>query len=226
MQNPPTYQSLQARWERSWRTYPDNLQLRLRRSISWLGRAECEMNRNDHDAAFIFYWIAFNAAYAEGHTESELRARRKYLRKVIKLDTKRGSDIHRLLEKELLASITTLLDNKYLFDPFWNYYKRKSGYDDWEKEFDRNRCRAYNALDIGDTMIVLHTLFERLTVLRNQLLHGGATWDGSVNRPQVENGARIMASLIPQFVDLMMKNPRRDWGKNFYPLIGVHPLKL
>ena len=62
-----------------------------------------------------------------------------------------------------------------------------------------------------------HTLFDRLYVLRNQLLHGGATWQGSVNRSQVTKGAEIMAVLMPQFVKLMMDNPLSDWGKPYYP---------
>ena len=43
--------------------------LRLRRSTSWLFRAETAMRdaNGDPDAAFIFLWIAFNALYAE-HT--------------------------------------------------------------------------------------------------------------------------------------------------------------
>ena len=41
----------------------DELALRTHRAISWIDRAEQETA--DHDAAFIFYWIAFNAAYAQ-----------------------------------------------------------------------------------------------------------------------------------------------------------------
>ena len=38
----------------------DDLNLRLRRALSWLERAEKEYATEDLDAAFIFYWIAFN----------------------------------------------------------------------------------------------------------------------------------------------------------------------
>jgi len=34
--------------------------LRVHRSISWVDRAEAELD--DHDARFLFLWIAFNAA--------------------------------------------------------------------------------------------------------------------------------------------------------------------
>ena len=52
-------------------------------------------------------------------------------------------------------------------------------------------------------------VFDRLYVLRNQLVHGGATWNSSVNRAQVRDGAAILGFLLPVFVDLMMDNPRR-----------------
>lgn len=40
------------------------LNLRTHRSISWLSRASALVD-DDPDAAFIFSWIAFNAAYAK-----------------------------------------------------------------------------------------------------------------------------------------------------------------
>ena len=70
-----------------------------------------------------------------------------------------------------------------------------------------------------DTRTILSELFDRLYVLRNQIMHGGATWKGSVNRPQVRDGARIMAFLVPRFASLMMSNPRIDWGPPRFPVV-------
>ena len=61
-----TAQSLTEKKDTLW---PDRfsdsneLALRTHRAISWIDRAEQETA--DYDAAFIFYWIAFNAAYAQ-----------------------------------------------------------------------------------------------------------------------------------------------------------------
>ncbi|WP_425067816.1 hypothetical protein [Reyranella sp.] len=38
-------------------------------------------------------------------------------------------------------------------------------------------------------------ILDRLYVLRNQLLHGGATWNSSVNRSQVRDGAAVLSRL-------------------------------
>ena len=58
-----------------------------------------------------------------------------------------------------------------------------------------------------------------LYVLRNQLVHGGSTWNSGVNRAQVRDGAEILAFLVPVFVDLMMDNSQEDWGRPFYPVV-------
>ena len=61
-------------------------------------------------------------------------------------------------------------------------------------------------------------------MLRNQLVHGGSTWNGSVNRDQVRNGARIMGLLVPLFIDLMMDNPQVAWGAPCYPVVKSLPV--
>src|SRR5437868_1365931 len=39
------------------------------------------------------------------------------------------------------------------------------------------------------------------------LVHGGATWNSDVNRAQVRDGAALLGTLLPIFVDLMMDHP-------------------
>ena len=104
----------------------------------------------------------------------------------------------------------------------------------WRYEFERENRAAELAIDramprgsapTSDAIReiqrakkqALQTLFERMYVLRNQMVHGGATYQGSVNGAQVRDGARIMALLLPVFLDLMMDNPKADWGVARYP---------
>ena len=58
-----------------------------------------------------------------------------------------------------------------------------------------------------------------LDVLRNQLVHGGATWNSSINRAQVKDGAAVLGWLLPVFIDIMLDNPDQDWGKPYYPVV-------
>ena len=213
-----TLESLSAEWERVQDSLPDNLALRMRRALSWLERAEKETN--DDDAAFIFYWIAFNAAYARDRSNDlEMREQHRfgdYIDDLFALDSNRT--IHSAIRDRFSESVRVLLENKFVYRQFWNHVSGR-GHRDWEQRFKKERQAIRRALGHEDTRFVLKTLFDRLYVLRIQLMHGGATWQGSVNRAQVKDGARIMAFLVPLFVSLMMSHPDKDWGPPDYPVV-------
>ncbi len=205
-----------ATLESKWKINPDSEQrqnpfnLRMRRATSWLARAEQE--RDDPDAAFIFYWIAFNAIYADDSPETyDLREGEKftdYFSRIADLDTNWG--VFNAIWKEHNQSIRDLLDNQFVYKPFW------MGARDWQTRFENDANRIKDDITSKRTDAVLGRLFERLYVLRNQLLHGGATWQSWVNRDQVEDGAAIMAFLVPHFINLMLDNPNTDWGQPPY----------
>lgn len=73
---------------------------------------------------------------------------------------------------------------------------------------------------MADGARVLSFVFDRLYVLHNQRVHGGSPWNSGVNRTKVCDGAAILAFVMPVFVDLMMDNPDKDWGKQFYPVVA------
>ena len=111
------------------------------------------------------------------------------------------------------------LDNRYVFDPFWKHHNGLAGFEDWEERFRASERRFLRALRSRDSVLVLRLVFDRLYVLRNQLVHGGSTWNSRVNRDQMRDGAAILAFLMPVFVDVMMDNPHEDWGRPFYPVV-------
>ena len=203
-----------------------DLGLRLRRATSWLARAERE--RDDPDAAFIFYWIAFNAAYAADigfdfddplgePAGSERRRFNDYFHKIVSLD--RDGLISDAVLRRFHRSIRPLLLNKFVFQPFWDFYNGKQRGDNWESRFAQYNKEVGAALNNEDAATILITLFNRLYVLRNQLVHGGATWNSSVNRRQVRDGAEIMAFMVPAFIDLMLEHREIDWGPPYYPVV-------
>ena len=204
--------------------------LRLRRALSWLSRAEEEFARDDFDAAFIFHWIAFNAAYGRlGPEPTEKKFFHEYLQRVISHD----GDAVKKATWSLEFPIRRLINNKYVFQLFWDYYNQESSDSKWEKEFKDRKNQIERALHqrtlalqqktarhIGNTIgssCLLCELFDRLYTLRNQLLHGGATCRGSVNRHQVKTGAEIMTVLVPCFLEVMIQYPEADWGSPRYP---------
>lgn len=50
-------------------------------------------------------------------------------------------------------------------------------------------------------------MFNRLYTLPNPLNHGGATWDGKVNRDPLRDCTRLLGKLVPVIIAPMMDNP-------------------
>ncbi|MEQ9241574.1 hypothetical protein [Roseovarius indicus] len=115
--------------------------------------------------------------------------------------------------------IRLFLENRYVFAPFWRYHHGDSDAQDWDVRFDAARRRFHDALSNGDTVRILSMLFDRLYVLRNQLMHGGATWNSGTNRDQLRDGAAILRDVVPVMADLMMEAPEGDWGVPMYPVV-------
>ena len=196
--------------------------LRIHRAIRWLKRAEKESD--DPDAAFIFYWIAFNAMYAEylptARAQWESESFRAFFEKITRVDER--NTIRDRVFDNLKDTILSLTGNPYVFRPYWNHYHKVedsggSHYGYWVDALEESKKSVKLRLAVGHTADVLETLFDRLYVLRNQLIHGGATWNSSVNRQQVEDGAMVMSFLVPAVIDLLIDNPGKFNGPAHYP---------
>lgn len=230
--------------------FPESFRLRIHRSLSWLSRARSAADdhrrileehirsrhsslctdlqaglhkaASDLDIAFITQWIAFNAAYArdwETAVQSPERHNlRQFLCAVCRLDKQRT--LYRLVWEEFSDSIRLLLDNRYVFQAFWDFQNGSIGEQEWLERFDAARKRARTALADQNTETVLFIIFDRLYTLRNQLVHGGATWNSSANRNQLRNGYAFLAACIPAILHIMMQHPDSpDWGQPLYPFV-------
>jgi len=191
------------------------IRIRLQRALSWLERAEKESD--DLDAGFIFYWVSFNATYskpkiAENETESDRF--KAYFARIVACD--KESKVYELIFRRFSSEINRILQNKYIFGLFW---QAQSGEFDgsWKQIFDDEKKRIATALNEESTAVILKILFSRLYVLRNQLLHGNATWEGKTNRTQVRDGYQLISKLQPVFLAIMILNYDKDWGYIMYP---------
>lgn len=220
MPGPLTFKMLKDKQRAIREGFPDTMGLRVHRAISWIGRAnDCG---DDADARFIFHWIAFNAAYADEREfqsmpQGERSAFLDFFTKLVALDSERR--IYNAVWQRFSGPVRLLLENRYVFNPFWQHHNGIGGYEDWQSRFTASSRAFANAFQGGDSARVLTFVFDRLYVLRNQLVHGGSTWNSGVNRAQVRDGAAILDFLLPVFVDLMMDNPQEDWGQPFYPVV-------
>ena len=214
----PSFEILKNKQRAIRDRFPETLGLRTHRSLSWLGRAEKETS--DSDVRFILLWIGFNAAYASDIVEdisSERGAFRNFFDTLIELD--KDHRIYNAVWERFPHEIRLLLNNKYVFAPFWNHHNNIAGFENWADSLSQSQRVIAIAMTKRDTARILSVVFDRLYVLRNQIVHGGATWNSGVNRSQVGDGAAVLGYLLPLFVDIMMDNPSRDWGKPFYPVV-------
>ena len=212
------FNTLKARQRKERENHPTNLALRVHRSLSWLDRAE---QADDVDGRFIFLWIAFNAAYAteidESSRLSEQETFKAFLSKLSELD-KQGR-ISDLVWKEFSGSIRILLDNPFVFHSFWEFQRGKISEADWQNRFASGKRQAQLALASNDSAAVLGVVFNRIYVLRNQLMHGGATWNSQVNRDQLRDCVNLLGKLVPVVIEIMLDNPHTLWGDASFPVI-------
>jgi len=197
--------------------HPEALRLRIHRALSWLVRSEQE--NVDADVRFILQWIAMNAAYARefGREETERSRAKAFLETLVGLDATK--QLHQALFQQFTGPIRNLIDNKFTFEPFWTAMRTHDASNRWEDGFASNKKAAFAAVMQGDTTKVLGIVFDRLYVLRNQLVHGGATWNSQVNRAQVADGAAILGTLVPLILAVMMEHPDQDYGDALYPVV-------
>jgi Apea-like HEPN len=210
-------EALKAKQRLLRENFPVPLTLRVHRALSWLRRAERE---EDADVRLILLWIGFNAAYANDvgtGLEGERERIRAFFDTLVRLDA--GHRIYDVIWQRFSQEIRVLLDNRYVFSPFWAHHNGVPGHADWADKLERSRNRVRQALASFDTATLLAILFDRLYVLRNQLVHGGATWNSDVNRDQVRDGAALLGCLVPIFIDVMMDNPQYDWPMPHYPVV-------
>jgi hypothetical protein len=191
--------------------------VRLHRAISWLKRSEAE--QIDADAKFIFLWIAFNAAYAWefGFEGAERDQQNRFFSALLGADSE--ARLHAALFSQFSGPVRTMIDNKFVFEPFWRALRDHDSSGKWELQFEASKKSALRSIMLGDTAMVLSVLFDRLYVLRNQLVHGGATWNGGINRAQVRDGATVMSTLVPLVIEVMLDSPDQDFGAILYPVV-------
>lgn len=216
-----TFTELNEQYKRERKQYPDALRLRVHRALSWLNQAAA-VPKDDVDTRFIFLWIAFNAAYAKDFGRYEKSTERssfsQYVHHVCGRDHERV--IYNIVWHAFSGSIRILLDNRYTFQPFWDYHNGLISEAAWQADFADNQKKALKALRSQNTAGVLLAVFDHLYTLRNQLVHGGATYGGAVNRTQLVDACQILLSIIPAMVGIMMNHPADTmWGKPYYPVI-------
>ena len=199
--------------------YSDAFNLRIHRGLSWLKKS-VELD-SDLDLKFMSLWISFNAIYAQDLAfNQDKQAFRQFLYLICQKDQE--DKIYHVLWNKLSQPIRLLLENPYVYQGFWDYQNQKISQQSWKEDFEQERKTVHKALKEKASVDILLIVFNRLYTLRNQIIHGGATCNSSVNRRQLQNACNILAALLPSFIFVMLENAQSlDLGKPFYPVVQV-----
>tara|TARA_B100000575_G_scaffold290273_1_gene293629 strand:+ start:221 stop:907 length:687 start_codon:yes stop_codon:yes gene_type:complete len=212
--------ALKTRHRELRKSFDESFSIRIHRALSWLERAEKETG--DADAAFIFYWISFNANYsidrASSNRLSEGQQFRDFFNLVTKLD--KSNRLYAIVWERFTQEIRGLLNNEYIYANFWQIASSDDA-NSWREGFERTKDTVNKALVAKNTVVILQILFSRLYTLRNQLVHGNSTWNGAINRQQVRDGFKIISNLQPLFLSIMMENPDENWGELAFPIVNM-----
>lgn len=219
-----TFAHLQDQLRQRRDSLPEPQAVRLHRAISWLLCAE-ELQKNP-DLQFITLWIAFNACYSVDEDRPNSLGERDIFQRFTYKLCKHDVDlkIHQTLMQTYSGPIRTLISNQYVYAPFWEAQRlitnNKPDTTEWKARFEKSSKTAMLFLLEKKVPDLLSVVLDRLYVLRNQLMHGGATWNSKVNRQQVNDGARIMLTLVPVLIEIMMNSRDEDWGEIYYPVVN------
>ena len=199
---------------------------RLRRAFSWLEQSE---KAGPDEEKFIFLWIAFNAAYGAEPIdidEDNSKVKRSigtFLRAIIEHDE--YQKIETILWDKHPGVIRNILNNHYMFKPFWQWVRGEPEGADWRERFEaagERTERAIENLDVGGVFI---EVFRRLYELRNQIFYGGVTFAEEWSRTLHRDGTRIMADIVSVILQIMKAdidaNPASEtWGKVASPPVN------
>lgn len=213
---------IQETFKQHRKIYSEDMRLRIHRALSWLQRAEQAEQEKDIDSQFIFLWIAFNAVYAKdlgaGIKSIDKGLFIQFIYRICYLDE--DKKIYHAVWNTFSGSIRILLNNKFTFQAFWDYHNGLISEKEWLDYFEKNKQNALNALAKKDTAEILIAIFNHLYTLRNQIIHGGSTFNSVINRAQLQDACNILSTLIPEMLQVMLEFPQeKTWGKPFYPVI-------
>lgn len=190
---------------------------RIRRSLSWLSRA-AEVSPEDRPPRFVDLWISLNALYGrppyiEYLGPSEKEHFEDFLRRLAHLRSGPKKLVELMSRRHIANRAQELVQNKYLWNEWWNReiadYNRLSG--------ERLVFLQYAATN-GNAVTFFRCLFERLQVLRNQIIHGSSSSTTRKSRNALYPAILILEEIIPEFIKLMIQEgANADWPPIPYP---------
>ena len=190
---------------------------RLRRSLSWLRRAT-EVSDEDLPPRFVDLWIALNALYGQARYAKDFESRDKedfeeFVQRLAELRSGESQLGQLINKKHVQIRARELIQNKHLWNEWWgkklDKYRERSG----------KRLVQFEKSLINDASAAfLSHLFERLQVLRNQIVHGSSSASTRKSRDALYPAILLLEEIVPEFIQLMIREGQGiDWPPVPYP---------
>ena len=209
--------------------YESDNKRRLDRMKRWLDRAKLAdkdpyLKKRDKGAMrFVFYWIAFEAAFGtqekkSGERKSDKQLMERFIKKAFGKDKPK---FNQLLDRkeEVYRNSVKLLKLRVTHEGFWKKPSSMTTHGEWKNLFDKE-IKEFPDQNSFDQLCVI---FSRLRVVRNQIFHGASSVENSKGISQVETGLKILSAVIPAFKEVMEGNKKNtDWKPVPYPRVDKH----
>ena len=196
---------------------------------------------------FLCLWIALNAAYGNNDfvvndkRTSEPKQFRKLLCNILDFCENDADSMRRLVCAINMCKeeVIELAGTPFLYSQFWGAEQgldpeNPEKYNAWvkasipEKEHRKKQRKIQKRIDAlsptnGEYVrYVLNQTFERLNMLRNQVMHGSAEYEEKYNRSSLTPGIAVLRACLPEILHVMltaMQKKRDDdrWGAIAYP---------
>ena len=182
----------------------------------------------------------------EKHVPKRIKDWKKFRNFLEKIVGKDKDEILLAVVCENKGDFAALLKNKYIYRKLWDWvrdnqktpFTKKIDVKTWNRqhdhggEFRAQNLRAMNTMNSRRGKCYsfeefLFIIFDRLYTLRNQVVHGGATYKSSFNRDSVDVGGKVLGLLTRAILEIilkaMQKNSEEQWGWIAYPPLGPAP---
>ncbi|HJT20865.1 MAG TPA: hypothetical protein VJ746_10370, partial [Nitrospira sp.] len=167
---------------------------------------------------FVDLWIALNALYGQARYTKEFSSRDKdefgeFVQRLAKLHSGHRQLGQLISEEHFQTRAQELVRNKYLWNEWW-----AGNMDKYCEHSGEGLVRFGKSMTKGDPAAVLCCLFERLQVLRNQIVHGSSSASTRKSRDALYPAILLLEETLPEFIRLMIREgPDIDWPPVPFP---------
>lgn len=197
----------------------DHFNLRIQRSLSWLKKAA--YLSEDLDLQYVSLWISLNSICIQATSyENSLSQLDEFIHKIYQHD--QAHKISQLIWGKMDLHIEQILQSPYLMQSYWDFKNQAISETAWKSSFEHEKKHIQNILDTKDSRMMLIILFKRMQTLRAQILQGGSSYNGAVNRQQLKSCCHVLLFILPIFLEILIENPKIfDYQKPYYPNVQV-----